>query len=145
MTALTDLTLAEARTGLARGDFTAVELTGAHLAAIEKARTLNAFITETPDRAMAMARAADARRAAGDARPLDGLPVAVKDLFCTDGVRTTAGSHILDGFVPTYESTVTANLWRDGAVLLGKANLDEFAMGSSNTTSYFGPVTNPWR
>ena len=145
MTALTDLTLAEARTGLARGDFTAVELTGAHLAAIEKARTLNAFISETPDRAMAMARAADARRAAGDARPLDGLPVAVKDLFCTDGVRTTAGSHILDGFVPTYESTVTANLWRDGAVLLGKANLDEFAMGSSNTTSYFGPVTNPWR
>ena len=145
MTALTDLTLAEARTGLARGDFTAVELTGAHLAAIEKARTLNAFISETPDRAMAMARAADARRAAGDTRPLDGLPVAVKDLFCTDGVRTTAGSHILDGFVPTYESTVTANLWRDGAVLLGKANLDEFAMGSSNTTSYFGPVTNPWR
>lgn len=145
MTALTDLTLAEARTGLARGDFTAVELTGAHLAAIEKARALNAFITETPDRAMAMARAADARRAAGDARPIDGLPVAVKDLFCTDGVRTTAGSHILDGFVPTYESTVTANLWCDGAVLLGKANLDEFAMGSSNTTSYFGPVTNPWR
>lgn len=145
MTALTDLTLAEARTGLARGDFTAVELTEAHLAAIEKARTLNAFISETPDRAMAMARAADARRAAGDARPLDGLPVAVKDLFCTEGVRTTAGSHILDGFVPTYESTVTANLWRDGAVLLGKANLDEFAMGSSNTTSYFGPVTNPWR
>ena len=145
MTALTDLTLAEARAGLARGDFTAVELTEAHLAAIEKARTLNAFISETPDRAMAMARAADARRAAGDARPLDGLPVAVKDLFCTDGVRTTAGSHILDGFVPTYESTVTANLWRDGAVLLGKANLDEFAMGSSNTTSYFGPVTNPWR
>ncbi len=145
MTALTDLTLAEARTGLARGDFTAVELTEAHLAAIEKARTLNAFISETPDRAMAMARAADARRAAGDTRPLDGLPVAVKDLFCTEGVRTTAGSHILDGFVPTYESAVTANLWRDGAVLLGKANLDEFAMGSSNTTSYFGPVTNPWR
>lgn len=145
MTALTDLTLAAAQQGLARGDFTAVELTGAHIAAIENARGLNAFITETPDRAMAMAAAADQRRAAGQARPLNGLPIAVKDLFCTEGVPTTAGSHILEGFVPPYESTVTANLWRDGAVLLGKANLDEFAMGSSNTTSYFGPVKNPWR
>lgn len=145
MTNLTDLTLAEARDGLARGDFTAVELTTAHITAIDGARALNAFITETPDRAMAMAEASDVRRASGTAGPMEGIPVAIKDLFCTHGVQTTAGSHILEGFIPPYESTVTTNLWRDGAVLLGKANLDEFAMGSSNTTSYFGPVKNPWR
>src|SRR5690606_24237854 len=102
-------------------------------------------ITETPERAIEMAKASDARRARGEAGPLDGLPIAIKDLFCTEGVLTTAGSHILDGFVPRYESTVTANLWRDGAVMLGKLNLDEFAMGSANITSYYGPVQNPWR
>ncbi|HLN07876.1 MAG TPA: Asp-tRNA(Asn)/Glu-tRNA(Gln) amidotransferase subunit GatA [Xanthobacteraceae bacterium] len=145
MTDLTTLTIADARAGLARKDFTAAELADAHLAAIERARVLNAFITETPDRTRAMARAADAHIAQGRAGPLEGIPIAVKDLFCTAGVRTTAGSHILDNFAPTYESTVTANLWRDGAVLLGKTNLDEFAMGSSNETSYFGPVVSPWR
>jgi aspartyl-tRNA(Asn)/glutamyl-tRNA(Gln) amidotransferase subunit A len=145
MTELTKLTLAAARDGLAAGDFSARELTEAHLAAMTDARALGAFITETPERALEMAGAADAARAAGEAGPLCGLPIAVKDLFCTKGVLTTAGSHILDGFTPPYESTVTANLWRDGAVLLGKLNLDEFAMGSSNETSFFGPVENPWR
>jgi aspartyl-tRNA(Asn)/glutamyl-tRNA(Gln) amidotransferase subunit A len=145
LTDLTTLTMADARAGLASREFTALELADAHLAAIERARALNAFITETPERARAMAQAADMRIAKGEARPLDGVPIAVKDLFCTAGIRTTAGSNILDNFVPTYESTVTANLWRDGAVLLGKTNLDEFAMGSSNETSYFGPAVSPWR
>ncbi|MGH7048481.1 MAG: Asp-tRNA(Asn)/Glu-tRNA(Gln) amidotransferase subunit GatA, partial [Stellaceae bacterium] len=106
---------------------------------------LNAFITETPEQALAMADAADQRLGRGEPRPLDGIPIAVKDLFCTKGVLTTAASHILDGFRPPYESTVTEKLWRAGAVMLGKTNLDEFAMGSSSTTSYFGPVENPWR
>src|SRR5205085_1659093 len=135
MTDLTDLTLAEARAALARKEFTAVELADAHLSAIERARALNAFVVETPDQARAMAAAADARIAKGEARPLDGIPIAVKDMFCTKGVATSACSHILDRFVPSYESTVTANLWRDGAVLIGKTNNDEFAMGSSNETS----------
>jgi aspartyl-tRNA(Asn)/glutamyl-tRNA(Gln) amidotransferase subunit A len=145
MTALTALSLAQARDGLTKKSFSAVELADAHLAAMEKARALNAYVLETPDRAMAMARAADARLAAGKAGPLEGIPLAVKDMFCTEGVRTTACSKILETFVPTYESTVTAQLWRDGAVLLGKTNNDEFAMGSSNETSYFGPVVSPWR
>jgi len=145
VTDLTTLTIADARAGLARKDFSAVELADAHLAAIGRARALNAFVTETPDRARDMARAADARISRGQAGPLEGIPIAVKDLFCTAGVRTTAGSHILGDFAPTYESTVTAQLWRDGAVMLGKTNLDEFAMGSSNETSYFGPVVSPWR
>ena len=142
---LTGLTLAEARDRLAKGDISAVELTDAHLAAMEQARDLNAFITETPDKAREMAKASDARRAKGEAGPLEGIPLAIKDLFCTEGIQTTAGSHILEGFTPAYESTVTSHLWRDGAVLLGKTNLDEFAMGSSNTTSYFGHVVNPWQ
>ncbi len=145
MTDLTTLTLAEARAALANKEFTAVELADAHLSAIERARALNAFVVETPDKARAMAAAADARIARGEARPLEGIPIAVKDLFCTAGVATSAGSHILDRFVPPYESTVTANLWRDGAVLIGKTNNDEFAMGSSNETSYHGPVISPWR
>ena len=145
MSELTALTLAAARDGLKNKDFSAVELADAHLAAIEKARALNAYVLETPERALAMAKACDARLAVGKAHPLEGIPIAVKDLFCTEGVRTTACSHILDNFVPTYESTVTAQLWRDGAVLLGKTNNDEFAMGSSNETSHFGPVTSPWR
>ena len=142
---LTDLTIAEARDRLAAGDFSARELTEAHIAAVEAARPLNAFITETPERAIADAEASDARRAAADAGAMDGIPIAIKDLFCTEGVMTTAGSHILEGFTPPYESTVTANLRRAGTVMLGKTNLDEFAMGSSNETSYFGPVVNPWR
>jgi aspartyl-tRNA(Asn)/glutamyl-tRNA(Gln) amidotransferase subunit A len=145
MRELTSLTLAEARDRLRRREFSAVELADAHLAAMEKARALNAFVLETPDRARAMAEVADASLAAGDARPLEGLGLGVKDMFATKDVRTTAGSRILDNFVPTYESTVTANLWRDGAVMLGKLNNDEFAMGSSNETSFFGPVISPWR
>jgi aspartyl-tRNA(Asn)/glutamyl-tRNA(Gln) amidotransferase subunit A len=145
MRELTSLTLAEARDRLRRREFSAVELADAHLAAMEKARALNAYVLETPDRARAMAEAADAQLAAGDARPLEGLGLGVKDMFATKDVRTTAGSRILDNFVPTYESTVTANLWRDGAVMLGKLNNDEFAMGSSNETSFFGPVISPWR
>jgi Asp-tRNA(Asn)/Glu-tRNA(Gln) amidotransferase A subunit family amidase len=145
MTALTDLTIAGALDGLAKKQFSSRELTEAHVRAVEAARDLNAFITETPDRALEMAKASDARRAKGDGTLLEGIPLAIKDLFCTDGVLTTSGSHILDGFKPTYESTVTANLWRAGAVMLGKTNMDEFAMGSSNMTSYYGHVANPWR
>jgi aspartyl-tRNA(Asn)/glutamyl-tRNA(Gln) amidotransferase subunit A len=145
MNELVSLTIAEARAGLGGKKFSAVELADAHLAAMERARPLNAYVLETPERANAMAKASDARIAKSEAGPLEGIPLAVKDLFCTAGVRTTAGSHILDNFVPTYESTVTGQLWRDGAVLLGKTNLDEFAMGSSNETSALGPVTSPWR
>jgi len=143
---LTDLTLAEARAKLRARQIGAAELTGAFLSAIERLNPrLNAFITVTPEQALAQAREADKALAAGDARPLTGIPLAIKDLFCTAGVRTTAGSKILAPFVPHYESTVTANLLRDGAVFLGKANLDEFAMGSSNMTSAFGGVENPWK
>jgi aspartyl-tRNA(Asn)/glutamyl-tRNA(Gln) amidotransferase subunit A len=142
---LTSLTLADASDGLKKKSFSAAELAEAHLQAIEKARALNAFVQETPERAADMAKASDARIAKGKAGPLEGIPLAIKDLFCTAEVRSTACSHILDNFVPTYESTVTANLWRDGAVLLGKTNCDEFAMGSSNETSHFGPVVSPWR
>src|SRR5580693_347043 len=145
MTDLTSLTIAEARAGLASKSFTSLELTDAHLAAIEAARALNAFVLETPDQARAMARAADASIARGEGAPLGGIPLGIKDLFATKGVRTTACSKILGNFVPPYESTVTANLWRDGAVMLGKLNNDEFAMGSSNETSCFGPVVSPWR
>jgi aspartyl-tRNA(Asn)/glutamyl-tRNA(Gln) amidotransferase subunit A len=145
MTDLTSLTLSEARDGLAKKSFTSLELTDAHIAAIEAARALNAFVLETPDRARSMAREADARLAKGEGGPLGGIPLGIKDLFATKGVRTTACSKILGNFVPPYESTVTSQLWRDGAVLLGKLNNDEFAMGSSNETSCFGPVVNPWR
>jgi aspartyl-tRNA(Asn)/glutamyl-tRNA(Gln) amidotransferase subunit A len=145
MSELTRLTIADARAGLKQKKFSAAELADAHLAAIEKARSLNAYVLETPERAAAMANAADARITKGNAGPLEGIPLAIKDMFCTEGVRTTACSHILDNFVPTYESTVSGNLWRDGAVLLGKTNNDEFAMGSSNETSFMGPVTSPWR
>jgi aspartyl-tRNA(Asn)/glutamyl-tRNA(Gln) amidotransferase subunit A len=145
MSDLTRLTLAQARDGLRSKRFSATELTQAHLEAIERARDLNAFVLETPDQARAMAKAADARIGTGAARPLEGLPLGIKDLFATRDVRTTACSRILHNFVPTYESRVTANLWRDGAVLLGKLNNDEFAMGSSNETSVFGPVISPWR
>jgi len=145
MTSLNELTLAEARDGLKAKDFSAGELARAHLAAMEKARGLNAYILETPERALAMAEVADTKIAAGEARPLEGIPLGIKDLFCTHGVVTTAGSKILEGFQPHYESAVTHNLWRDGAVMLGKLNLDEFAMGSSNETSAYGDVVSPWR
>ncbi len=145
MSELTHLTIDEALTGLKNKDFTAVELTQAHISAVENARTLNAFIVETPEIALKQAKESDKRYAAGEARPLDGIPFANKDLFCTDGVQTTAASKILEGFVPRYESTVSQNLFNDGAVMLGKANLDQFAMGSSNTSSAYGNVVNPWK
>lgn len=146
MAALTDLTIAEAGAALAKGDFTARELTDAYLAAMETARGLNAYIEETPERARDTADASDTRRAAGKANgPLDGIPLAIKDLFCTEGALSTAGSHILDGFRPPYESTVTQKLWDAGAVMLGKVNMDEFAMGSANITSHYGPTLNPWK
>jgi len=145
MTDLTALTLAQARDGLRAKQFSAAELTDAHLAATERARALNAFVLETPEFARKMAGASDERLAKGQGGALEGLPLGIKDLFCTDGVRTTACSHILENFVPPYEATVSANLWRDGAVMLGKLNCDEFAMGSSNETSHFGPVVSPWR
>ncbi|GAC1333370.1 MAG: Asp-tRNA(Asn)/Glu-tRNA(Gln) amidotransferase subunit GatA [Beijerinckiaceae bacterium] len=145
MNDLTNLTLAAARDGLKARDFSARELAEAHLAAMEAARVLNAFIKETPNNALAMAEASDERLARGGGGPLEGLPLGIKDLYCTRDVETSAGSRILGGFVPPYESTVTSQLWRDGAVMLGKLNLDEFAMGSSNETSAFGPVVSPWR
>ncbi|HUN12578.1 MAG TPA: Asp-tRNA(Asn)/Glu-tRNA(Gln) amidotransferase subunit GatA [Rhabdaerophilum sp.] len=145
MTDLTALTLDEARTGLAEGKFTSVELTKAHLAAMEAARPLNAFVLETPEKALEMAAASDARRAKGEAGRLEGIPLGIKDLFATEGTRTTACSRILGNFIPKYESTVTTQLFRDGAVMLGKLNNDEFAMGSSNETSAFGPVVNPFK
>ncbi|MFN3370293.1 MAG: Asp-tRNA(Asn)/Glu-tRNA(Gln) amidotransferase subunit GatA [Sphingomonadaceae bacterium] len=142
---LTDLTLADMLAGLGRRDFSARELVGAHVRAVEAARPLNAFITETLEAAMAEAETADAARAAGTAGPLAGIPIANKDLFCTEGVRTTAASRILGNFIPPYESTVTARLKAAGCISLGKLNLDEFAMGSSNETSAFGNVISPWR
>jgi aspartyl-tRNA(Asn)/glutamyl-tRNA(Gln) amidotransferase subunit A len=141
-----DLSIVDAAAGLRRRDFSARELVGAHVEAMEALNpALNAFITQTPELAMRQADAADAALAAGNAGPLAGIPLAIKDLFCTAGVRTTAGSRILGNFVPPYESTVSGQLLRDGAVFLGKANLDEFAMGSSNMTSAYGSVQNPWQ
>ncbi|RZS88953.1 aspartyl/glutamyl-tRNA(Asn/Gln) amidotransferase subunit A [Phyllobacterium myrsinacearum] len=146
MTDLTALTIAEARDQLKAGAITATELTSAYLKAIETANgALNAYIAVTPDKALDMAKASDARLAAGKAGALEGIPLGIKDLFGTEGIHTQACSHILDGFKPHYESTVTSNLWADGAVMLGKLNMDEFAMGSSNESSYYGPVKNPWR
>jgi aspartyl-tRNA(Asn)/glutamyl-tRNA(Gln) amidotransferase subunit A len=146
MSDLTDLSIAEARAALARKEISAEELARAHIDAIERSNeALNAYVLKTPEHALEMAKESDTRFAKGDARPLEGIPLGIKDLFATKGYRTTACSHILDGFTPTYESTVTANLWNAGAVMLGKLNNDEFAMGSSNETSHYGPVVNPWR
>jgi aspartyl-tRNA(Asn)/glutamyl-tRNA(Gln) amidotransferase subunit A len=145
MKSLTRLTLAQARDGLRKREFSALELTQSYLTALEEGRALNAYVLETPERALDDARVSDTRLASGTARPLEGIPLGVKDLFCTRGVRTTACSALLKNFVPPYESTVTAKLWEHGAVMLGKINNDEFAMGSSNENSCFGPVINPWR
>jgi aspartyl-tRNA(Asn)/glutamyl-tRNA(Gln) amidotransferase subunit A len=146
MSDLTKLTLKAAVDGLKAKQFSSEEITRSFLTAIDSANpTLNAYVTVTADKAIDMARASDARLAAGQGGVLEGAPLGIKDLFCTDGVQTTAGSNMLRGFVPPYESTVSANLWRDGAVMLGKLNMDEFAMGSSNETSAFGPVVNPWK
>lgn len=145
MSELTNLTIADALKGLENKDFTSVELTTAHIEAVEAARNLNCFIVETPELALQQAKASDERRASGKVGVLEGIPIAMKDLYCTKGVQTTASSHILEGFVPEYESTVSQNMLNDGMVMLGKVALDEFAMGSSNTTSHFGNVINPWQ
>ncbi|MFD2173542.1 Asp-tRNA(Asn)/Glu-tRNA(Gln) amidotransferase subunit GatA [Rhodobacter lacus] len=142
---LNKLTIAAARDGLKKGDFTAVELTESCLAAIEGAAALNAYCAKTPEIALAQATAADARLKAGEAPALCGIPLGIKDLFCTKGVASQAASRILEGFKPEYESTVTQNLWDAGAVMLGKLSMDEFAMGSSNETACYGPVVNPWK
>ena len=145
MSSILDLDLASARSALQKKEVSAVELTETYLKVMSSNDHLNCYITSTPEKALDMASKSDERINSGDALPLEGIPIAIKDLFCTDGVLTTAGSHILNGFIPTYESSVTENLWENGAVMLGKCNMDEFAMGSANTTSYFGAVENPWR
>ncbi len=146
MTDLTDLGVAAIRDGVRGGDFSAREVADAFIGAVAAAKPLNAFLIETPDHAIAAAKAADDARAAGEApKPLAGVPIGMKDLFCTQGVETTAASAILKGFVPPYESTVSGKLWSAGAGMLGKLNLDQFAMGSSNETSAFGNVVSPWR
>ena len=146
MSDLTDLGVAAIRDGVRLGRFSAREVADAFIVKVSRAKPLNAFLVETPDHAVAAAKAADAARAAGETlRPLAGVPLGIKDLFCTEGVATTAASHILVGFVPPYESSVTRNLWDAGAGMLGKLNMDQFAMGSSNETSAFGDVISPWR
>ena len=146
MTDLTNQTLAEARRGLRNKDFTSAELTDAFLSSIEGSNgAINAYVAVTADKARTMAKASDEKLAKGEGGALEGLPLGIKDLFATRGDHTQACSHVLDGFKPTYESTVTSNLWADGAVMLGKLNMDEFAMGSSNESSYYGNVVNPWR
>lgn len=145
MTEFTKLTLSAARDGLHKGDFTSVEITKAHIDAIEDAKELNTYIEVTTDHAITMADKADAMIKAGDAKAMTGIPIGMKDLYCTKGFHSQSASHILDGFKPEYESSVSQNLWDDGAVMLGKTNMDEFAMGSSNENSYYGPVKNPWR
>ena len=145
MADLLSLSALDARAALDAGDVSAPELTGAYLAAIEDTGALNNYVAVTADKAMEMAEASQVRIKAGEAGLIEGIPVGVKDLFCTAGVASTACSKILEGFTPTYESTVTANLWREGGVMLGKINCDEFAMGSANETSAFGPAVNPWQ
>lgn len=141
---ITKLTIHEQLNGLQKKEFTAVELTEAYLENIQAGKRYNAYITECAEKALEQAGQADKHYADGSNRALEGIPLGIKDLFCTKGIRTTACSHILDNFIPPYESTVTARLLNDGAVFLGKLNMDEFAMGGSNETSYFGPVINPW-
>ena len=145
MTNLIHLSLTDARDKLTRKEISATELTQAHLDQMEKTRDLNAFILETPEHALEMAKQSDQRIAQGKSGAMEGLPIGMKDLFCTKGIKTTSGSKILGNFVPPYESTVSTNLWNAGAVMLGKTNMDEFAMGSANLNSAYGPVTNPWR
>jgi aspartyl-tRNA(Asn)/glutamyl-tRNA(Gln) amidotransferase subunit A len=146
VTELTDLTVAAIRDGVRSGAFSAREVADAFVTAVSRAKDLNAFLVETPDHAIAAAEAADDARAAGETlKPLAGVPIGMKDLFCTKGVPSTAASHILEGFTPPYESTVSQRLWDAGAGMLGKLNMDQFAMGSSNETSAFGNVISPWR
>jgi len=143
MTELTKLTIEKAKSGLKNKEFSAVELTQAHINAMQEKQDLNAYITETPELALEQAKKSDEKLAKGQGGKLEGIPLAIKDIFCTKGVLTTAASHILDGFIPPYSSTVVQNLFDEGAVMLGKTNLDEFAMGSANTNSYYGDVKNP--
>jgi len=145
MSEITDLGIAQIRDGFREGDFSAREVAEAFNDAVAAAKVLNAFIVETPEHALAAADAADQERASGSVRPLSGVPLGIKDLFCTEGVQTTAASHMLEGFVPTYESTISERLFLAGARMLGKLNMDQFAMGSSNETSHFGNVISPWR
>ena len=145
MSKLNTLTVHETLDGLNKKEFSAVELAEEYIKEAEAARRLNAYVLETPEAALSKAAESDQRYAAGNPRPLEGIPLGIKDLFCTEGIRTTACSHILDGFIPPYESTVTARLFDAGASCLGKLNMDEFAMGGSNETSYYGPVVNPWK
>lgn len=144
MTDITGLTIHETLASLRKKEFTATELTSAYIKKMEDGRKYNAYVLECPEKALKQAQEADRHYLSGDNRPLEGVPLGIKDLFCTKGIRTTACSHILKDFVPPYESTVTENLLRDGAIFLGKLNMDEFAMGGSNETSCFGPVVNPW-
>ena len=144
MTDLTKLTITEALKGLKEKKFSAVELTKEYLNKMESSRELNAYVLETPEKALEQAKAADEKYKNGTNGALEGIPLGIKDLFCTRGICTTACSHILDGFVPPYESTVTQKLLDAGAVFLGKLNMDEFAMGGSNETSFYGPAVNPW-
>lgn len=145
MSKLNTLTVHETLDGLNKKEFSAVELAEEYIKEAEAARRLNAYVLETPEAALSKAAESDQRYASGNPRPLEGIPLGIKDLFCTEGIRTTACSHILDGFIPPYESTVTARLFEAGASCLGKLNMDEFAMGGSNETSYYGPVINPWK
>jgi len=140
-----NLNLKQIRDGLQNKSFTALEITESYLGEIDKAKELNAFITVTSDKAIFMAKESDKRISRNESRDLEGIPISIKDLYCTKNIKTTAGSKILKNFIPTYESTITNNLWSDGCVMLGKLNNDEFAMGSSNETSYFGPSINPWK
>lgn len=142
---LSDLGVAAIRDGVRDGAFSAREVASAFIDRVAQAKALNAFLVETPDHALAAADAADAARKSGDLKPMSGVPIGMKDLFCTKGVQTTAASGILEGFTPPYESTVSGKLWAAGAGMLGKLNLDQFAMGSSNETSAFGNVISPWR
>ena len=144
MVNITSFTLKESLNRLKNKEFSATELTEAYLKNMQEGKRYNAYVTECADKALEQAKTADAHYANGTNRALEGIPLGIKDLFCTKDIRTTACSHILDNFIPQYESTVTQNLLNDGAVFLGKLNLDEFAMGGSNETSYFGPVINPW-
>ena len=144
MSDITKLTISQTLDGLKSKKFSATELTKSYLSEMEKNRNLNAYVLETPEHALAQATVADANYAGGSPRALEGIPLGIKDIFCTKDIRTTACSHILDGFVPQYESTVTSKLFADGAICLGKLNMDEFAMGGSNENSFYGPVVNPW-
>ena len=144
MTEITKKTILEIKEGLKKRDFSTLEVTNAFISASEKNKDLNIYNTFTPEKALESSKISQQRIDRGEERLLDGIPIAIKDLFCTKDILTTASSKILSNFIPSYESTVTQKLWDAGASMLGKVSCDEFAMGSSNETSYFGNVINPW-